>query len=1063
MASCTQCGAPLPPEARFCPSCAAPVSKAASSGEERKVATVLFADLVGSTALGAEQDPERTRVLLERFYDAMASEIDSAEGTLEKFAGDAVMAAFGAPSAQEDHAERALHAALAMRRRVKELFGEGLQLRIGVNTGEVVVGPPRERSSFVTGDAVNVAARLERAAAPDEILVGERTVAAAGGAFEFGESARIEAKGKAEGVICRKLIRALTLMRPRGVGGLRRAFVGREAELELLQATFERVRSQAEPHLVTIMGDSGVGKSRLVRELWEWLGGRPEAPLRRTGRCLPYGQGITYWPLGEVLKEHLGILETDSPERVRESLGAREVLGLTLGLDLKDDLHPLAVRERLHEAWIEFLEELASEGTTVLLLEDLHWAEEPLLDLVERLVRDVQGPMLIVATGRPELLDRRPTWGGGRRNTSTLWLEPLPPGDTTRLLEELLAAELPAALRERIVEQAEGNPFFVEELLGSLIDHGYLEREDGGWRVSALPEGFDVPDSVRAVLAARIDLLGPVEKSALQAAAVIGRVFWEGPVRELLDGAAPRFELLEERDFIRRRHGSSIAGDREYAVKHALTREVAYDSLPKAKRARLHARFAQWIEQLGENREDLVAVLAHHYAEATRAEDADLAWANEPEALERLRPKAAEWLRRAGQAARGRYAMEDAVRLLTRALDYEDSPAQTSLLWREIGLAHALRYDGEAFWTAMERSVELCGDRATCADSYSQLAFQTAMRSGMWPSRPEARIVDEWIEHALERAEPGTSSYVRAMIARAASHWNDEQGAPAAREAAVLAEELGDPELRSWAWEVRARTSFVSGAFEEACTWAERRFEFEPLISDPDHLTEMREAAAPAAAALGRLREARRLADEHLERSRTLSPHHRLHGTALHVEIAEVAGDWDVLLGLEDRVLAAVGENLDTPCIRNQRCLLLSAAAREYAGDADRAAELERHAETSVTRGHGFALDPARVRLALARGDLERATSLLDRTPLLSLTFGLGPNVTRLDALAALRDRDRLEREAPPLMRRVVVTEPYAKRALGLVREDETLVREAVDGFERYGLKRQAAETRALL
>src|SRR5438445_2440407 len=257
--------------------------------DERKLATVLFADLVGSTALASEQDPERTRARLERFYDAMAAEVEQAGGTVEKFAGDAVMAAFGAPSALEDHAERALHAALAMRRRLDELFAGELQLRVGVNTGEVVTGSPRAGGSFVSGDAVNVAARLEQAAASGEILVGERTAAAVQGAFELGEVRTVEAKGKPAGVEARPLLRALALMRPRGFGGLDRVFVGREAELAELQAAYERAVASRQPVLVTLSGDAGVGKTTLVRELWEWLGSRSPEPPRRTGRCLAYG------------------------------------------------------------------------------------------------------------------------------------------------------------------------------------------------------------------------------------------------------------------------------------------------------------------------------------------------------------------------------------------------------------------------------------------------------------------------------------------------------------------------------------------------------------------------------------------------------------------------------------------------------------------------------------------------------------------------------------------------------------------------------------------------------
>ena len=1059
MTACAHCGAELPEGARFCPACGAPVETPQPASEERKLATVLFADLVGSTELGASQDPERTRALLDRFYDAMASEVETAGGTVEKFAGDAVMAAFGAPVALEDHAERALHCALSMHHRLRELFGGQLSLRTGVTTGEVIVGRAREGSSFVTGDCVNVAARLEQAAAPGEILAGERAVAAARGAFEFGEPTRVEAKGKPGGVECRRLVRALTLMRPRGVGGLRRAFVGRESELGLLQATFRRVASERRPHVVTVMGDSGVGKSRLAREFWEWLGNEDSVPLRRTGRCLPYGDGITYWPLGEVLKEHLGLLESDPPETALRLLDARRMLGLTLGLDVAGDLHPLTARERLHEAWVEFLEDLAREQPVVVLVEDLHWGEDELFDLLERLGRDVSGPLLLLGTARPELLDRRPDWAAGRRNASLLWLEPLSAEQADRMVAELLSAELPRQIRD-VVERAEGNPFFVEELVATLIDRGVLAQEDGGWRVGELADDFTVPDSVQAVLAARIDLLGPTEKAALQAGSVIGRVFWVDPVRELLGGAEPDFDVLEERDFIRRRSGSSLAGEREYAIKHALTREVAYASLPKARRARLHAEVGDWLERSGEGRDELAPLLAHHYAEAVRTEDADLAWGDEPEELDRLHGKAIGWLRRAAELAVGRYEIDEALMLLHRALALEPDPEMQSELWAEVGHANALKYDGEAFWTAMQNALRLCMDAAVCAERYSELALQTVTRVGMWKRVPDEALIRDWIERALTMSEPGSRAHVQALLAKS-SH---DRSAAAAREASALAERLGDPELRALAWGARSLVAIVDGDHQQALAWAQRRFDVLDELRDPDIAADTYALTLVPAVALGRFREGRRLARAHDEVASRLTAHHRLHGVAIRLEVETLAGGWETIVALKKQTEEAVEANLDTPCVRNVLSELLVSAACAYLGDQDESRRLEERAETIGYEEWELPNVP-RLRVALARGNLDAVERLLAKVahPEGETWFGLVTRSTRLDALAALRDARGAEAEAPAFLRGPPYLQPFALRALGVVREDESLLEEALARFQAMRLDWHAAETKKLL
>ncbi|MGZ4416379.1 MAG: ATP-binding protein, partial [Gaiellaceae bacterium] len=939
---------------------------------ERKLATVLFADLVDSTAAAGEQDPERTRARLERFYDAMSAEIEAAGGTVEKFAGDAVMAAFGAPEALEDHAERALHTALAMQRRLEAVFAGELSLRIGVNTGEVVAGRPREGNSFVSGDAVNVAARLEQAAEPGEILAGERTVSAVRGAFEFGEPRTVEAKGKADGVASRPLVRALSLMRTRGVGGLARAFVGREEQLDLLNAAYHRAVEGSHPVLITILGDPGVGKTRLVRELWEQLAEEDPEPLRRTGRCLAYGQGITYWPLGEVLKEHLGILESDSPDAVRNRLNEREILGLTLGLDVVGNLHPLAAQDRLHAAWIAFLSDLTAERPLVLLIEDVHWAEPPLLDLIERIGRDATGPLLLLATARPDFTAGRTGWGG-RVDSETIWLEPLPAETAGELVDSLLASVLSREVRELIVERAEGNPFFVEEVLESLIDAGVLERVNGGWRANELPPGFEIPDSVQAVLAARIDLLAEAEKAALQAAAVIGRVFWAGPIYELVPDLAPDLHLLETRDFIRQRPGSSLAGEVEYAFKHALTREVAYETLTKARRAQLHTQFAEWLERLGEGRDEHAPLLAHHYAEAVRPEDVDVAWPDDGPDLERAREKAVQWLRRAAEVAISRYEIDDGIVLLERATALEHDRTELARIWREIGRAHALKYDSDAFVKAMQRSLELTDDPGEGAETYADLAFQAAGRSGMWKTRVVPELVQDWSSRAIADAEIAGPTHVRALIALAL--WGlDENAGP---EASAMADRLGDPELRSFASDALGVSAFNKGDFKTAHTWEMRRFDLLGEVTDPDHIHDMYISAIPATVAVGRIPEARRLAQENDELVARLTPHHRVHGIACVTEVEELAGNWERIRELEPRIEVTVAQNLATPCIRNARSLLVCAAAAEVLGDHDRSRALEANADDLSAMRGGVAIGGPRIRLALARGDVGALRSIL--------------------------------------------------------------------------------------
>jgi class 3 adenylate cyclase len=1053
MLTCLTCGSQALEGARFCPACGAPFESTAN-GSERKLATLIFADLVGSTSLAGSQDPERTRALLERFYDGMSEEISIAGGTIEKFAGDAVMAAFGAPVALEDHAERALHTALAMQRRLHELGKGTLSLRIGVNTGEVVAGQPRAGSSFVSGDPVNVAARLEQAAEPGDILVGERTVALVRGAFEFAEPRTIEAKGKPDGVTCRKLFRSLSLMRSRGVHGLQRAFVGRDEELASFQQTYEAVVRDRRPQLVTILGDAGVGKTRLVREFWEWLSALTPEPLRRTGRCLSYGEGVTYWPLGEVLKEQFAISENAPPAEVLETIKPHEILGLTLGLDVAGGMHPLAARDRFQDAWVAFCEEISAERPLVMLIEDIHWAEDLLLDLLERMVTDARASLLLVVTARPEVLRNRPGWGA-RLPGTTLALEALSPEESARMIDELLGGTLPSGLRDVVIQRAEGNPFFVEEVLGTLIDLGLLSNDAEGWRLADLPPDFVVPDTVQAVVAARVDLLEQAEKQGLQAASVIGRIFWAGPVYELVTEGEPDLRVIEERDFIRRRSGSSIPGDREYAIKHALTREVAYSSLPKAARARMHAAFARWLERITAGREEFASLLAYHYAEALLPEDQDIAWAGREDELYELRALAIRWLRHAADLAIGRMEVDDGLALLDRAIELETDRRALSELWHAVGRACILKYDGERFWTAMQASLETTDDRPARAELYADLAFHTSIRRGMWKTRPEEGLIQGWSDRALELAEPGSPARAKALLSNASREPAGSEDS--VKEAWEIAEATNDLELRSFACDAFAAAAMARGDYEDGYEWCRKRLDLVPELTDPDHISLIYGYSQPAFVAAGRLREARDLVETLDRVSARLSAHHRLHAAYGYVSDAAESGRWEELRDLTSATEAAVVANVDTPCALENLALLSCALAHVHLGNDDEARRLERVVEGLGKKGFEFRrwLD---IDIAIARGDLAGVEQILAVWEPEGLDDIEG-QVAKLNALVALERRDEIEAEAPPLVIPGSYVEPFALRALGWARNDAESIRRAIARFEAMGMTWFANET----
>jgi class 3 adenylate cyclase/tetratricopeptide (TPR) repeat protein len=569
---------------------------------ERKLATVLFVDIVNSTGLVTAADPEVVRRRVNQFFETVSHCVTIHGGIVEKFAGDAVLAAFGVPQAHEDDAERATRAALAMREAVAEL---GLESRIGIEAGELVV--EAAESTFLTGEAVNLAARLQQVARPGEILVGPTVHRLAGSSLVVEDAGPLELKGLDGQMRAWRVVGAVD-GRPRPVGP-RAPLVGREAELELLENTYSRTVRDGRAHLFTIFGEAGVGKSRLAREFADGL----ERASVLSGRCLPYGESITYWPLAEMIKAAAGISDDDPLEEAFEKLRAcceeeaiADVIGLAAGV--LEALEGERSAQEISWAAREVMQNLADVQPLVLFFEDIHWAEEPLLDLIEHLADWVRAPLLILCLARPELLDARPGWGGGRVRSTAIELEPLSEEESELLVEKLVAqlagssGELPPTLPKELLDRTEGNPLFVEETIRMLVEGG---SGNGG--------AARVPDTLQALIAARIDHLAPPAKALLQRASVVGRVFWKGALEHLspdLEDADALIDDLLQREFLLREPRSSISGESAYRFKHLLIREVAYGGLAKHARAQHHARFAEWLaEKTGE---ELIEIRAYH-------------------------------------------------------------------------------------------------------------------------------------------------------------------------------------------------------------------------------------------------------------------------------------------------------------------------------------------------------------------------------------------------------------------------------------------------------------------
>ena len=691
MRACSSCGREIDGEFAFCPHCGAELASAPPSREHRKTVTVLFCDVTGSTALGESIDPEALRERLARYFGRMKAIVERHGGTVEKFIGDAVMAVFGVPVVHQDDALRAVRAAAEMREALPEL---GLQARIGVNTGEVVTGT-EER--LVTGDAVNVAARLEQAAPPGEALIGASTLALVREAAEVEPVEPLALKGKAEPVPAYRLlwVRDVPERRP-GT-----PFVGRGPELALLRDAWQRVQAGGRCEQVTVVGDAGVGKSRLVAEALASI----EAMAFR-GRCPPYGEGITYWAVVEVLKQ-LHRLPPD--ESAAASI--RSLLGDSRAATSPDEI-----------AWAfrKTLEQAAAEQPIVVVFDDIQWGEETFLDLIEHVALFSPGPILLLCMARPEFTDHRPAWPVALR------LEPLPDEDVERLLPERVGG----TLRQKIARASGGNPLFVEEML-------------------AMAGGADgevvVPPTLQALLQARLDQLDNAERSVLERGAVEGEIFHRGAVQALSPDhtqVTPRLAALVRKGMIGPDR-AQLPGEDAFRFRHLLIRDAAYDALPKATRAELHRRFAAWLEGRGATLVELDEILGYHLEQAVRytqelGQPADEALA-----------AGARWhLAAAGHRANLRQDYGAAARLLKRAAPLTP-PGEVDVIL-ELDLVDALFW-GDKAGEALRRASAIAERAAAAGDRVGELCWRIkegALRTALEPEGAADELA-ALVEHAL--------------------------------------------------------------------------------------------------------------------------------------------------------------------------------------------------------------------------------------------------------------------------------------------------------------------------
>ena len=805
--------------------------------EERRLVTILFADVVGSTALAEGLDPEDVRALLARLYGIATDAVERHGGHVEKFIGDAIMAVFGTPIAHDDDPARALSAAMELRDRVRAdpVLAERVPIRLGVNGGEVIASRDVDARVLVTGDPVNVAARLQSASEPWAILVGERTVRATGDRFQFGPPVQVEAKGKSAPVPARVLTGVATTRAARRKSKI----VGRDADIDQLELVARRTFEERRPYLVSIVAPAGVGKSRLLEEFLDRLD--PGVQVA-TAQCLPYGQRLTYWPMRAILISIVGCGDDSTPEDLKSSLQrwlraagepdadrTAELLAATVGAsEVEGD------RIAVFAAWRRFVELAAERAPLVLVIEDLHWSSDSLLDLVEAMLQPrADVPLVMIALARPELLDRREGWGGGRRNAISIALEPLPSRAVEALVGDLLDNPAPEIV-DAVVSRAEGNPFYAGEIVRSLVD-----------RLGPVPDPAAVasaiaalPDTVHATVLARLDALEPTPRRVVQLGAVLGRTFEPKAIPAMDGSIAPEhldaaIDDLLERDLVR------AAAARAMTFRHILIREVAYNTLPRAERARLHGAAGRWLIEVASSSgraDELAELVAFHLREAVTL--GRLVGDPVPDDLPKL---AVDWLRRAGEVAAAGSAVAEAARHLNVAIELAEPIAKAEIYERLGQIWSGGDQGAEAFEHAWELGKELGLGPEQELRALGQAMTVRARWTGSIGhrlTRDESDARHARIEELLGEV---TSDHARlhGQLALAfrqmQNNFSDEPGllrdAAWAERAMETARQIGQPDLISMATDAASAIEMGRNEMGRSLAFAEQRIELADRIS----------------------------------------------------------------------------------------------------------------------------------------------------------------------------------------------------------------------------------------